>query len=57
MVEKNWGEGTLALTLKSMNRDMEEKGIALRELSWRAAAEFPPAGAARPLLHKILAML
>ncbi|CAL8274424.1 unnamed protein product [Boreogadus saida] len=41
MVEKNWGKGTLALTLKSMNRDMDEKGIALRELSCRTAAELP----------------
>ena len=32
-------------------------GIVLPELSCRTAAEFPPAGAARPLVHKILAML
>ena len=50
MVEKNWGKGTLALlqrgllaSLKSiLNRDTEEKGIVLRELSCQTAAELPP---------------
>ena len=28
-------------SLKSMNRDMEEKGIVLRELSCRTASELP----------------
>ncbi|CAL8314790.1 unnamed protein product [Boreogadus saida] len=41
MVEKNWGKGTLA-----MNRDMEEKGIVLRELSCRTCRRAPRAGAA-----------
>ena len=42
MVDKNWGKGTLALTLRS-NPDMEEKGIVglLPELSCRTAAELP----------------
>ena len=35
MVEKNWGEGTL-------DRDMEEKGIVLRELSCRTTTKLPP---------------
>ncbi|CAL8355584.1 unnamed protein product [Boreogadus saida] len=34
-----------------------EKGILLSELSCRAVAEFPPAGAARLLVHKIITML
>ncbi|CAL8324647.1 unnamed protein product [Boreogadus saida] len=41
MVEKNWGKRNFGLdTLKTMlNHDMEEKGIVLRELSCRTAAE------------------
>ncbi|CAL8370756.1 unnamed protein product [Boreogadus saida] len=51
MIEKNWGERNFGLdSLKAMNRDMEEKGIALRELSCRTAAKLPapdlPASAA-----------
>ena len=39
MGERNFGLDSL----KSMNRDMEEKGIVLPDLSCRAAAaEFPP---------------
>ena len=47
-VEKYWGKRNFGLdSLKSiMNRDMEEKGIVLRELSCRNAAELPPPGAA-----------
>ena len=42
MVEKNWGKRNFGLdSLKSMNRDMEEKGILLRELSCRTASELP----------------
>ena len=37
MGERNFGFDSL----KSMNRDMEEKGIVLRELSCRTAAELP----------------
>ena len=37
MGERNFGLDSL----KSMNRDMEEKGIVLRELSCRTAAELP----------------
>ena len=38
MGERNFGLDSL----KSMNRDMEEKGIVLRELSCRTAAELSP---------------
>jgi hypothetical protein len=53
MVEKNWGKRNFGLdSLKSMNRDMEEKGILLRELRCRTASaavrlHSSPAGVAR----------
>ena len=44
MIEKNWGKMNFGLdTLKSIfNRDMEEKGIVLPELSCRTTAELRP---------------
>ncbi|CAL8358787.1 unnamed protein product [Boreogadus saida] len=38
MGERNFGLDSL----KSMNRDMEDKGIGLRELSCQTATELPP---------------
>ena len=39
---KEFGQRNFGLdSLKSMNRNMEEKGMVLRELSWRTAAELP----------------
>ncbi|CAL8319351.1 unnamed protein product [Boreogadus saida] len=44
VVEKNWGERYFGLdSLKSvLNRDMEEKGIELRELNCQTVAELRP---------------